>query len=117
MIILQNNNNKIILKNKNKDNQTETYFISYNSVIAKVNNIIDTTGTNNNYGLYLTSKWNYSQTTLKQLYEFIELYTTQRDDKTNNTIAYELLNVKNKKAYIEKQIDLGNIKILPEEEM
>ena len=85
-----------------------TYLISYSSVIAKVNNTIKEK--ENEYGLYLTPYWDFSNTTLKHLYDFIEVYTTQRDNR-GNMFAYQLGNEKNKKAYIQKQIDLGNIKM------
>lgn len=107
MRILKNKNNMVVL-----ENGEWTYLISYETPIAKVNNTIKTNG-NNEYGLYFTSSWNYSQTTLKQLYEFIELYTTQRDEN-ENMFSYMLNQVKNKKEYLQKQIDLGNIKMVKE---
>jgi len=112
MKVLENKNNMTILENKEW-----TYFISYESVVAKVCNTIELNDKkHNNYGLYLTYKWDYSQTTLKQLYNFIELYTTQRDD-TNNMIGYRLQQVNNKKQYIQQQLEKGNIKMIKEEEM
>ena len=102
MKVWKNENNCVIL-----EIEEFTYLISYKSVVAKVSNTIREE--DNNYGLILTTAWDYSQTTLKQLYEFIELYTTQRDEN-GNLFAYQLGKEKNKKAYIQKQIDLGNIK-------
>lgn len=106
MKVLRNRNNMLILENKEA-----TYLISYNSVVAKV---VNTLG--NDYGLSLGVDWDYSQTTLKQVYEFIELYTTQRDEK-GNMIAYGLGLVKNKHDYIKDLINKGFIKLLKEEEM
>lgn len=111
MKILENKNNMVILEKGDW-----TYFISYNTPIAKVNNTINNLEqSKNEYGLYFTSSWDYSQTTLKQLYNFIELYTTQRDEN-KNMFSYMLGQVNNKKAYLQKQIDLGNIKMIKEVE-
>ena len=108
MKILKHENKMIILEIKDW-----TYLISYETPIAKVNNTIKTN--KNEYGLYFTSSWDFSQTTLKHLYNFIELYTTQRDEN-NNMFSYMLNKVANKKTYLQKQIDLGNIKIIKEED-
>lgn len=108
MRVLENKNNMIILEKGDW-----TYFISYNTPIAKVNNTINIEQNKNEYGLYFTSNWDYSQTTLKQLYNFMELYTTQRDEN-GNMFSYMLGQVNNKKAYLQKQIDLGNIKMIRE---
>lgn len=111
MKILENNNNMIVL-----EKEDFTYLISYNSVIAKVNNTIYLNKKKQTYGLYLTDKWDYSNTTLKQLYNFIELYTTQRD-KTGNMYGYNLRQANNKKDYIQKLINDKLIKVIKEEEM
>ena len=111
MKIKENNNNMMILE---KDDYT--YLISYDSVIAKVNNTIYLNKKKQTYGLYLTSKWDYSQTTLKQLYNFIELYATQRD-KTGNMFGYMLTQTSSKKDYIQKLINDKLIKVIKEEEM
>lgn len=108
MRILKNKNNMIVL-----ENGEWTYLISYETPIAKVNNTIKTDQYESKYGLYFTSSWDYSQTTLKQLYNFIELHTTQRDTN-GNMFAYMLGQSKNKKEYLQKQIDLGNIKMIKE---
>lgn len=111
MRVRENKNNMFIVSN-----DEWTYLFSYNSPIAKVNNTIWTSeDKENKYGLYFTINWDYSQTTLKQLYNFIELYTTQRDDR-NMTFGYMLDQVNNKREYLQKQIDLGNIKMIREEE-
>lgn len=106
MKILENKNNMCII-----EHGKWTYLFSYNTPIDKVNNTINIEQSKNEYGLYFTNEWNYSQTTLKHLYNFIELYTTQRDDK-DNTFSYMLDKVNNKKEYIQKQIELDNIKII-----
>ena len=111
MKIIENNNNMVILEDKDF-----TYLISYNSVIAKVNNTIYLNKKKQTYGLYLTEKWDYSNTTLKQLYYFIELHTTQRD-KQGDLYGYKLNQVNNKKEYIQKLINDKYIKIIKESEM
>lgn len=114
MKVLKNENNMIILEDQKND---ITYLISYKSFIARVCNTEETDkNKKNNYGLVLSKKWNYSRTTLKQLYYFIELYTTQRDT-TGNTLSYMLGKEKNKKEYIKKLIDNNIIKLVEEEEI
>lgn len=111
MKIKENRNNYIIMEDEKND---VTYLFSYTSLIATVCNTIETSkNKKNNYGLTLTKDWDYSQTTLKQLYYFIELYTTQRDN-TGNTIAYMLNNKKNKKEYIKELINNKNIELMEE---
>ena len=73
-------------------------FQSYNSIIAK----IDENGT-----LTLGSDWNYSKTTLKHLYLFINDYFSFLEDFTQKLFGYEFNNSKNKKAYIQNLIDNG----------
>ena len=111
MKILKNNNNMLVLEKNDY-----TYLISYDSVIAKVNNTIYLGRKKQTYGLYLTEKWNYSKTTQKQLYDFIESYTTQRD-KTGNMFGYMLTQTNNKKEYIQKLINDKLIKVIKEEKM
>lgn len=82
MEILENKSNMIILQ---KDDNTEFY--SYNSLIAIFCG----------KELVLTKKWNYSQTTLKQLKYFINNYTC--------------FNYETKKQFIE-EIKKYNIKII-----
>ena len=110
MKVLENNNNMIVLEKGDF-----TYLISYDSVIAKVNNTIYLNKKKQTYGLYLAEKWNFSQTTLKQLYQFL-YYCTQRD-KNNNLFCYAINNTNNKKEYIQKLIDNKKIKVIKEEEM
>ena len=71
-------------------------FQSYNSIIAK----IDKKGT-----LILGNDWNYSKTTLKHLYLFINDYFTLLGDFAQKLFGYEFHISKNKKAYIQKLID------------
>lgn len=112
MKIKENRNNYIIMEDEKND---VTYLFSYTSLIATVCNTIETSkNKKNNYGLTLTKDWDYSQTTLKQLYYFIESYTTQRDE-TGNTIGYMLTETKNKKEYIKKLIDKKIIKLTKED--
>ena len=114
MKIKENKNNYIIMEDEKND---LTYLYSYESLIAIVCNTVETAkNKKNNYGLTLTKDWDYSKTTLKQLYYFIELYTTQRDE-TGNTIAYMLSQVKNKKEYIKKLIDNKTIKLNNKEDL
>lgn len=108
MKIEKQTNNMLVMSEEDKI----FYLYSYKTLIAKVNNVYAIGDKiNNDYGLYLSAYWDYSQTTLKQLYEFIGDYTTQRDD-TNNTVAYMLMNSKNKKAYLQKLIEKNIIKHL-----
>lgn len=71
-------------------------FQSYNSIIAK----IDKKGT-----LTLGDDWDYSKTTLKHLYLFINDYFNLLGDFTQKLFGYEFNNSKNKKAYIQKLIN------------
>lgn len=64
MRIIENKNNFTILK----DNIKNLIFFSYNSHIA--------TYDKENEKLYITILWDYSQTTLKQLKNFINNYTS-----------------------------------------
>lgn len=87
------------LANKNQfyvedDNGIE-YFQSYNSLIAKVECGF----------LSLGEDWDYSKTTLKHLYLFIFDYVY-----CYNIDCDYLRTTKNKKAYIQKLIDAGDIK-------
>jgi hypothetical protein len=111
MKILENKNNICIIENGDW-----IYLFSYNVPIAKVNNTIKNDIKENKYGLYFTINWDFSQTTLKHLYRFIELYTTQRDENSD-TFGYILdYNTKNKHEYLQKQINLENIKMVKENE-
>ena len=71
-------------------------FQSYNSIIAKIGK---------NGTLTLGINWNYSKTTLKHLYLFINDYFSLLGDFTQKLFGYEFNNSKNKKAYIQNLID------------
>lgn len=75
-------------------------FQSYNSIIAK----IDKNGT-----FWLGNDWNYSKTTLKHLYLFINDYFNLLGDFTQKLFGYEFNISKNKKAFLQKLIDNGKI--------
>ena len=74
-------------------------FQSYNSIIAN----IDNRGT-----LNLGNDWDYSKTTLKHLYLFLNDYKYMTQDYTKKLID-NILNAKNKKQYIQKLIDNDEI--------
>lgn len=71
-------------------------FQSYNSIIAKIDK---------NGALWLGNDWDYSKTTLKHLYLFIDNYFSLLGDFTKKLFGYEFNNSKNKKAYIQNLID------------
>lgn len=75
-------------------------FQSYNSIIAK----IDKNGT-----FWLGNDWNYSKTTLKHLYLFINDYFNLLGDFTQKLFGYEFNTSKNKKAFLQKLIDNDKI--------
>ena len=58
MKVLESKNNMCIIENGDW-----TYLFSYNVPIAKVNNTIKNNTKDNEYGLYFTINWDYSQTT------------------------------------------------------
>lgn len=74
-------------------------FQSYNSIIAN----IDNRGT-----LNFGNDWDYSKTTLKHLYLFLNDYKYMTQDYTKKLID-NILNAKNKKQYIQKLIDNDEI--------
>lgn len=76
---------------------------SYNSIVAKINK----KGT-----LIFGNDWNYSKTTLKHLYLFIEDEKMFLSDFIKNELK-GLQNTKNKKAFLQKLVD--NDKIIVEE--
>lgn len=93
---LENKNQFIILGNNG-----EIEFQSYSSRIAKINK---------NGSLELSSRWDYSRTTLKHLYIFLDRYFYNMDDfiqKELKSILYG--NCSNKKASIQKLIDNNKI--------
>lgn len=89
---LENKNQFVILGNNG-----EIEFQSYNSLIAR----IDNKGI-----LSLSDHWNYSRTTLKHLYIFLDRYFYSLDkfiQEELKKILYE--NCNNKRASIQKLID------------
>lgn len=92
---LENKNQFIIL-----GDDGEVEFQSYNSRIAKINK---------NGTLELSNRWNYSRTTLKHLYIFLEKYLYNLDDLIQDDIKNILLYSKNKKKDIQKLIDNDKI--------
>lgn len=81
--------NQFIIRDEDK-----VFFQSYNSTIAKIERI----GLSRE--ITLGADWNYSTTTSKYLYMFLE----------EEAGLYEIYNKSNKRAYIEKLIKEGVIK-------
>lgn len=79
------------------ENDDEITFQSYNSTIAIYNRKTQL--------LTLGKNWDYSTTTRKYLYMFINDYTYIKDEKENCYIDNYLNNTTNKRAYIQKLID------------
>lgn len=92
---LENKNQFVIL-----GNYGEIEFQSYNSIIAKISK----TGT-----LEFSERWDYSKTTLKHLYIFLEKYLYNLDSFIQNDIIAILFHSKNKKRDIQKLINDGKI--------
>jgi len=88
---LDNKNQFIIRTNKG------TYFQSYDSLIAFYDG--------KNDKLHLSNKWDYSKTTLKHLYIFIDSYVFIR------AIKEKLECTNNKRKEIQKLIDNKTIKL------
>lgn len=89
MKVTQLANNQFIIRDDDK-----VFFQSYNSIIAKVEKI-GLSKSQITVGKY----WNYSTTTSKYLYRFLE-----------KEAGFTLYNISNKRAYIEKLIKEGVIK-------
>lgn len=90
------------------EHKKDLYFSSYDSIVAEIeNNCIL-----GKEKIFLGTAWDYSQTTLKNLYNFLEDFSTIRlENYNNNTLAYELSRQKNKKEFLQKLIDNKTIKI------
>lgn len=89
---LENKNQFIILGNSG-----EIEFQSYNSLIARIGK---------NGDLSLSSHWDYSRTTLKHLYIFLDKYFSNLDDFMQKELKKILYgNCNNKRASIQKLID------------
>ena len=81
----------------------KTYFQSYNSMIALINNIDDT--------ITLGKDWHYSTTTSKYLYMFLDEEASYTFTGLNGQdLCYELRTATNKRDYIKKCIEKGIIK-------
>lgn len=89
------NKNQFIIRGEGK-----TVFQSYASTIAEIDK---------NGQLTLGIDWDYSRTTLKHLYLFLNDYIILLNANLKEYIK-ELQNKSNKKAYIQKLIDDGTIK-------
>lgn len=77
-------------------------FQSYDSTIATINS---------NGILKLGCDWDYSITTLKHLYQFINDYKNELNNDFYKLLSH-ILEEKNKKQYIQKLIDNKKIKML-----
>ena len=92
------------LENKNQfiifGDNGEIEFQSYDSIIAKISK----TGV-----LEFSARWDYSKTTLKHLYIFLEKYLYSLDNFIQNDIKEILFYSKNKKRDIQKLIDSEKI--------
>lgn len=89
------NKNQFIIRGEGK-----TVFQSYQSEIAEIDK---------NGNLTLGIDWDYSRTTLKHLYLFLNNYIVLLNTNLKEYIK-ELQNKSNKKAYIQKLIDKNIIK-------
>ena len=87
------------------ENDKTIKFFSYNTLIA----IINKNKQNNN--LQFTSKWDYSKTTTKYLYQFLNEY---KNNIANNiyTEVVNALNDTNKKSSFKNLIDNKYIKVV-----
>ncbi len=93
----ENNKKQFII-----ENEENTFFQSYDSMIAK----IDDVGV-----LWLGADWGYSVTTLKYLYKFINEYKYKMNSYIYNILS-NFQDIKNKKQYIQKLIDDNIISII-----
>ena len=87
------NKNQFVIRGERENEKT--VFQSYDSIIAEINE---------NGQLTLGIDWDYSKTTLKHLYLFLNDYIYSFNDNIKEYIK-ELQNKTNKKAYIQKLID------------
>lgn len=85
------NKNQFVIEGEGK-----TIFQSYDSTIAKIEN----------RSLTLYPDWDYSKTTLKHLYLFLDYYLCLLDFDYR-TLVLEVLNSSNKKQTINKLINKG----------
>ena len=91
MNIKQLQNNQIIIKDG-----TKTTFFSYNAQIATIQNGV----------LSFTNQWNYSKTTLKYLYKFLEEEREELNILYKELLSYNKYFInKNKKQYLQNLIN------------
>ena len=76
-------------------------FQSYNSTIAKIEG----------GALTLGNDWDYSRTTLKHLYLFLEDYKNELTNEEQQDVIYTLWKEKNKRKALQKAIDNNIIKV------
>lgn len=93
-------NNQTIL-----ENDKTIKFFSYNTLIATINK------NKQNDNLQFTSKWDYSKTTTKYLYQFLEMYKNQIACNIYSKVV-SALNDTNKKASFKNLIDNKIIKLI-----
>lgn len=93
-------NNQTIL-----ENDKTIKFFSYNTLIATINK------NKQNDNLQFTSKWDYSKTTTKYLYQFLNEYKCQIACNIYTKVV-NALNDTNKKASFKNLIDSKYIKVV-----
>lgn len=76
-------------------------FQSYNSTIAKIEKGVLTFG----------SDWDYSKTTMKHLYLFLDDYSNEIHDEKQQEVIYTLWKENNKRKALQKAIDNKIIKV------
>lgn len=108
MKIKKFNDNHYIITTKK-----DLYFTSYDSIICKIKD----SQILGKEKIFFSKAWSYSQTTLKNLYEFLELHSTIRIGFYNNTLCYELMRSKSKKDFLNELIKNKIILIKNEEDL
>lgn len=83
------------------DTDGAVYFQSYDSQIAK----IEKTGS----VVVFNSKWNYSKTTLRHLYQYLNREIGYIDDQDKKEVIRAALASNNTRAALQKLIDNGTI--------
>ena len=87
------------------ENDKTTKFFSYNTLIATINK------NKQNDNLQFTSKWNYSKTTTKYLYQFLNEYKCQISNNIYTKVV-NALDSTNKKTSFKNLIDNKYIKVV-----
>lgn len=93
-------NNQTIL-----ENDKTIKFFSYNTLIATINK------NRKNDNLQFTSKWDYSKTTIKYLYQFLNEYKCQISNNIYSKVV-DALDSTNKKVSFKNLIDNKYIKVV-----